>query len=60
MMFEKGNYLYDFCLKVEKSKSPKYKDTLRNILLTFKVKGEQVFNYKDEMEKIEIVDLSKL
>lgn len=60
MMFEKDNYLYDFCLKVEKVKSVKYKDVLRDILLSFKIKGEQVFHAKDEIEKIELIDISKL
>lgn len=60
MMFEKDNYLYDFCLKVEKAKSVKYKDLLRNILLSFKIKGEQVFHAKDELEKVELIDISKL
>lgn len=60
MMFEKDNYLYDFCLKVEKDKSGQYQEIFKNILFNFKVKGEQVFDEHDKIEKIEVLDLSKL
>jgi hypothetical protein len=60
MLFEKDNYLYDIALKVEKDKSPNYTETFKNILFSLKVKGEQVFDGEDKLEKIEIIDISKL
>ena len=59
MVFEKEGYLYDIALKLPEEDSPKYKDTFKDAVFNFRINGKPVFGELDEIENIEIIDLSK-
>ncbi|MGE5394206.1 MAG: hypothetical protein ACM3P1_05630 [Candidatus Saccharibacteria bacterium] len=60
MLFEKHDFLYDVALKIEKDSASHYYGIFQNILYNFKVEGNPVFSINDELEKIQVVDLSTL
>lgn len=60
MVFEKDGLLYDISLKVERNDAPAYKTIFRDILFNMQVNGILIFDENDKLEKIHIVDLSKL
>ena len=59
MVFEKKGLLYDIALKLSKEESPRYKETFKDILFNFRIDNKFVFDEHDEMEKIDVIDLSK-
>lgn len=60
MLFEKHNSLYDVALKIEKDSASYYYGIFQDILYNLRIDENSVFSINDELEKIQIVDLSKL
>lgn len=60
MVFEREGVLYDVILKVRRDRSPSYKQTFSNILFNLRIDGMLLFDENDNLEKIHIVDLSKI
>jgi hypothetical protein len=60
MLVNHNGVLYEIALKVERNKDPNYKETFQNILYNFRVDGSQIFSEKDEIEKVQIIDLSAI
>lgn len=60
MLLNKNDFLYDIALKVERSRSKKYYEAFQDILYNYKIGGKLVFDENDRLEKIQLIDLSKL
>lgn len=60
MVFENSGTLYDVALKLKKSEASSYKQVFTNILYNVRANNSLVFDENDKLEKIAVVDISRL
>jgi hypothetical protein len=60
MIFTIKNSFYDISLKVPLAESPKFKKDYNNILNSFETDDNYLFRKSNEINSIEVVDISKI
>lgn len=60
MIFQVGDYLYDFILKVRREDGEEFKNIFNDIIFNFKLDKSLVFHRGDEILSTEIIDISRL